>query len=128
MLTSVTNGVRVNVETFYQPEYSQPMNHEFMFAYRITIKNESDYTVKLLRRNWEVVDSNGITREVEGEGVIGQQPVIEPGQVHQYVSGSHLRTEIGKMYGFYTMERVIDGKLFKVTIPEFQLLAPFKQN
>lgn len=128
MLTNTSNGVRISVETFYQPEYSQPMNHEYMFAYRITITNESEYTVKLISRYWSVFDSNGVYREVEGEGVVGQQPVLEPGQSHQYVSGSHLRTEIGKMKGYYVMERVVDGKLFKVGIPEFQLLAPFKLN
>ncbi|GDX47646.1 MAG: Co2+/Mg2+ efflux protein ApaG [Bacteroidetes bacterium] len=128
MLTKITNGVKISVETFYQPEYSQPLNNEFMFAYRITISNESEYTVKLLRRNWVVFDSNGVVREVEGDGVVGQQPVIEPGESHQYVSGSHLRTEMGKMKGFYTMERLIDGKLFKVEIPEFPLLVPFKMN
>jgi ApaG protein len=128
MLTKTTNGVKISVETFYQPEYSQPLNNEFMFAYRIAITNESEYTIKLLRRHWVVVDSNGIVREVEGEGVVGQQPVIEPGQTHPYVSGSHLRTEMGKMRGFYTMERLIDGKLFKVEIPEFPLIAPFKMN
>ncbi|MFN4881927.1 MAG: Co2+/Mg2+ efflux protein ApaG [Bacteroidota bacterium] len=128
MLTKITNGVKISVETFYQPEYSQPLNNEFMFAYRITISNESEYTVKLLRRNWVVFDSNGVVREVEGDGVVGQQPVIEPGESHQYVSGSHLRTEMGKMKGYYTMERLIDGKLFKVEIPEFPLLVPFKMN
>jgi ApaG protein len=128
MLTKITNGVKISVETFYQPEYSQPLNNEFMFAYRITISNESEYTVKLLRRNWVVFDSNGVVREVEGDGVVGQQPVIEPGESHQYVSGSHLRTEMGKMKGYYTMERLIDGKLFKVEIPEFPLLVPFKLN
>ncbi|MFN5069395.1 MAG: Co2+/Mg2+ efflux protein ApaG [Bacteroidota bacterium] len=128
MLAKITNGVKISVETFYQPEYSQPLNNEFMFAYRITISNESEYTVKLLRRNWVVFDSNGVVREVEGDGVVGQQPVIEPGESHQYVSGSHLRTEMGKMKGYYTMERLIDGKLFKVEIPEFPLLVPFKMN
>ncbi len=128
MLTKITNGVKISVETFYQPEYSQPLNNEFMFAYRIAITNESEYTIKLLRRNWVVVDSNGVMREVEGEGVVGQQPIIEPGQTHPYISGSHLRTEMGKMRGFYTMERLIDGKLFKVEIPEFPLIAPFKMN
>lgn len=128
ILTKITNGVKISVETFYQPEYSQPLNHEFMFAYRIAITNESEYTIKLLRRHWVVFDSNGIVREVEGDGVVGQQPVIEPGETHHYVSGSHLRTELGKMFGFYTMERLIDGKLFKVDIPEFPLVAPFKMN
>lgn len=128
MITHITEGVKVSVETFYQPDYSQPMNAEYMFAYRIIIQNESEFTVKLLRRHWYIFDSNGALREVEGEGVIGQQPVIEPQQSHQYVSGCHLKTEMGKMHGTYLMERIIDGKFFYVNIPEFQLVAPFKLN
>lgn len=128
MVTKITEGVKISVETFYQDEYSQPLNNEFMFAYRITIENGSEHTVKLLRRHWYIFDSCGITREVEGEGVVGLQPVIEPNKSHQYVSGSHLKTEIGKMHGTYLMERQIDGKKFKVNIPEFQLIAPFKLN
>ncbi len=128
MTTKITEGVKISVETFYQDEYSQPMNNEFMFAYRITIENGSDRTVKLLRRHWYIFDSCGITREVEGEGVVGLQPVIEPGKSHQYVSGSHLKTEIGRMHGTYLMERMVDGKQFYVNIPEFQLVAPFKLN
>ena len=128
MVTKTTEGIKISVETFYQEEYSQPLNNEFMFAYRITIENVSQHTIKLLRRHWYIFDSCGITREVEGEGVVGLQPVIEPNKSHQYVSGSHLKTEIGKMYGTYLMERQIDGKKFKVNIPEFQLIAPFKLN
>ncbi len=128
MITHITEGVKISVETFYQPDYSQPMNAEYMFAYRIIIQNESEFTVKLLRRHWYIYDSNGALREVEGEGVIGQQPVIEPQQSHQYVSGCHLKTEMGKMHGTYLMERIIDGKFFYVNIPEFQLIAPFKLN
>jgi ApaG protein len=128
MITNITEGVKISVETFYQPDYSQPLNAEYMFAYRVTIENESEFTVKLLRRHWYIYDSNGAMREVEGEGVIGQQPVIEPQQSHQYVSGCHLKTEMGKMYGTYLMERIIDGKFFYVNIPRFQLIAPFKLN
>ncbi|MBA3649649.1 MAG: Co2+/Mg2+ efflux protein ApaG [Chitinophagales bacterium] len=128
MITKITEGIKISVETFYQDEYSQPLNNEFMFAYRITIENGSDHTIKLLRRHWYIFDSHGVTREVEGEGVVGLQPVIEPGKSHQYISGSHLKTEIGKMYGTYLMEKVIDGKKFKVNIPDFQLIAPFKLN
>jgi len=128
MVTKITEGVKISVETFYQEEYSQPLNNEFMFAYRITIENVGEHTIKLLRRHWHIFDSCGITREVEGEGVVGLQPVIEPNKSHQYVSGSHLKTEIGKMYGTYLMERQIDSKKFKVNIPEFQLIAPFKLN
>lgn len=128
MTTKITEGIKISVETFYQDEYSQPLNNEFMFAYRITIENQSEQTIKLLRRHWYVFDSNGTTREVEGEGVVGLQPVIEPGKTHQYVSGSHLKTEIGRMHGTYLMERMNDGRQFKVKIPEFPLIAPFKLN
>jgi ApaG protein len=125
---TVTNGIRVSVETFYQEDYSRPDEGKFIFAYRITIKNESDYTVQLLRRHWYIVDSNGTVREVEGEGVIGEQPILKPGQSHQYVSWSHLTTEIGKMHGNYLFMRQSDGSRFNATIPEFHLMAPFKMN
>ncbi len=128
MQTKVTEGVRISVEVFYQPDYSHPNSGEYMFAYRITITNESEYAVKLLRRHWTITDANGITHEVDGEGVVGQQPVIEPGNSHQYVSGSALKTEIGKMRGTYLMQRQYDEVKFKVLIPEFHMVAPYKLN
>lgn len=128
MVTKTTEGIKISVETFYQPEYSRPLSNEFMFAYRITIDNVSSHTIQLLSRHWFIIDSNGTRREVQGEGVVGKQPVIEPGKQHQYVSGCHLRTEMGKMFGSYTMERTMDGKRFVVNIPEFQLIAPDKLN
>ena len=97
MSSKISGGVKVSVETFYQSEYSNPMNSEFMFAYKITIENNNDFPVKLLRRHWHIYDSNGSIREVEGEGVVGIQPVIAPATSYQYVSGCNLRTEIGKM-------------------------------
>ena len=99
MHTKITQGVKVSVETFYQTDYSRPDINEYNFAYRITIENLSENTVMLMRRHWHIYDSNGVWREVEGEGVIGQQPVIEPGQKHVYVSGCGLKSEIGKMHG-----------------------------
>lgn len=128
MEITVTNGIRVSVETFYQEDYSRPDESKFIFAYRITIKNESEFTVQLLRRHWRIVDSNGTVRVVEGEGVIGEQPILKPGQSHQYVSWSHLTTEIGKMDGNYLFVRLSDGSRFNATIPEFHLMAPFKMN
>ena len=128
MVTKITENVKISVETFYQEEYSQPQINEYMFAYRITIENQGDQAVKLLRRHWYIFDSDSTKREVEGEGVVGLQPVIEPGRSHQYVSGSHLKTEMGKMHGTYLMERVVDGKRFKVNIPEFHLITPYKLN
>jgi len=82
----------------------------------------------LLRRQWFIFDTNGTVREVEGEGVIGLQPVLEPGEIHEYVSGCNLKTTIGKMMGSYLMERMIDGKQFFVEIPEFNLIVPYRQN
>lgn len=128
MVQQITEGVNITVETFYQPNQSNPINAEFLFAYRITIENLSAVPVKLLRRHWHIVDSNGLFREVEGEGVVGQQPIIQPGENYQYVSACNLRTEIGKMYGTYLMENLYNKKTFTVAIPEFGLLAPFKMN
>ena len=128
MDTQTTQGVQVTVTTNYLPDYSSPGQQHFVFAYKINIQNNSEFTVKLLRRYWQIFDSNGTTREVEGVGVVGQQPVLEPGESHQYVSGCNLKTVIGKMLGNYTMERLVDGRQFKVEIPEFVLIVPYKLN
>ena len=128
MIAEITEGVKVSVETLYQPEYSNPSNEHFMFAYRIRIENLSDYTIQLLRRHWYIFDSNSTHREIEGEGVVGQQPVIEPGHSHEYVSACNLKTEIGSMKGTYEMRRLADQSGLLVNIPEFILFAPFKMN
>ena len=128
MVTQITEGVKVCVETEYQPEYSSPSQYHYVFTYRITIENNSDNTIKLLRRHWEIFDANTQLREVDGDGVVGQQPVIEPGDSHQYVSGCNLKSGIGKMKGQDLMERIIDGKQFHVSIPEFNMIVPFKLN
>ncbi|MBW7889716.1 MAG: Co2+/Mg2+ efflux protein ApaG [Chitinophagaceae bacterium] len=128
MASKVTEGVTVTVETFYQPDYSNPMNGEFMFAYRITLQNNNAFPVKLLRRHWFIYDSNGTRREVEGEGVVGVQPQINPGEQYQYVSGCNLRTEMGKMYGTYVMENLVSKKQFIVKIPVLGMIVPFKMN
>ncbi|MDX2046153.1 MAG: Co2+/Mg2+ efflux protein ApaG [Chitinophagaceae bacterium] len=128
MVFKVTEGVKVSVETFYQPDYSNPVNSEYMFAYRITIENNNAYPVKLLRRHWHIFDSNGSHREVEGEGVVGVQPQITAGEQYQYISGCNLRTEMGKMYGTYLMENIPSKKQFHVNIPMFEMVVPFKMN
>jgi ApaG protein len=128
MVIKITDGVKVSVETTYQPEYSNPANEHFMFAYKVMIENLSDYSVQLLSRHWNIFDSNGTKREVEGEGVVGLQPIIEPGQFHEYVSGCNLKTDMGTMQGTYQMKRLVDNDLFDVRIPEFNLVAPFKLN
>jgi ApaG protein len=128
MNSKISGGVKISVETFYQSEYSNPINSEFMFAYKITIENNNDFPVKLLRRRWSIYDSNGSVKEVEGEGVVGVQPVIAPASAYQYISGCNLRTEMGKMHGTYLLENVNNKKTFNVIIPSFLLQAPFKMN
>jgi ApaG protein len=125
---AVTAGISVRVETFYQTDHSRPQDQIFVFAYRITIENNSLYPVQLLRRHWYINDCNGATREVAGDGVVGQQPYIAPNESHQYISWTQLSTEIGKMHGTYTMFREADGALLEVEIPEFKMVAPYKLN
>ena len=127
-LTKTTEGITVSVETSYQDDYSHPMAHKYIFAYRISIKNGSGFTVQLMRRHWNVYDSNGIKHEVEGEGVIGLLPILAPNESHEYISWSQLSTDMGKMHGFYTFIRQMDGVAFQVVIPEFHLIAPYKLN
>ncbi len=128
MVAAITEGIKISVRTEYQPEYSSPYNMHYVFIYKILIENTSDYTVQLLRRHWLIYDTDSSIKEVEGEGVVGQQPILESGDSHSYVSGCNLKSSIGKMKGTYTMERIIDGKKFEVTIPEFNLIAPFRYN
>jgi len=128
MSNKISEGVEIDVETFYQPDYSNPVAGEHMFAYRITIWNHNSFPVKLHRRQWHIFDSNGSHREVEGEGVVGVQPILQPGEKYQYVSGCNLRTEMGKMYGSYHMENLHSKNSFEVNIPMFEMIVPFKMN
>ena len=128
MTSKISEGIEVSIETFFQKDYSNPLQNEFMFAYRITIENHNSYPVKLLRRFWEIFDSNSEHREVEGEGVVGVQPLIMPGKQYQYVSGCHLKSEMGKMQGFYTMQNIETKELIRVNIPAFKMIAPVKLN
>jgi len=124
----VTNGIKVTVQSEYQGDYSNPDQDHYVFTYRIIIENNSAYTIQLMRRHWWIYDVLGQHREVEGEGVVGQQPVLEPGSSHEYISGCNLKSGIGKMVGTYQMERIVDGNKFLVQIPEFSMMAPWKLN
>ena len=128
MVTEITQGIKVTVETEYQPSYSSPSQYHYVFTYRITIENQSEFTIQLLRRHWKISDAGFSQREVDGEGVVGQQPVLEPNKSHNYVSGCNLKSGIGKMVGTYLMERVVDGLRFEVTVPEFHMIAPLRLN
>jgi len=128
MVTEITEGVKVSVEVEYQSEYSSPSQYHYVFTYRVTIENNSDKTIQVLTREWYIQDVGYRLREVAGEGIVGQQPIIEPGNTHQYVSGCNLKSGIGTMYGSYGIERLMDGKQLTISIPKFQMIAPFKLN
>lgn len=128
VVSSRTMDVVVKVQTAYVQDQSSPELGHFMFAYRVMILNESEHPVQLLRRQWIITDALGQNRVVEGEGVVGQQPVIMPGAYHEYVSGCDFHTPMGQMKGYYFMERLTDGASLKVRIPTFVMAAPFVLN
>lgn len=124
MNTLITNGIKVSVQTYYQSDYSKPVESRYIFAYEVTIENLSAAPIQILRRKWVIIDSDGIVREIEGEGVIGKQPIIDPDDHHQYLSWSNLHTGLGKMRGKFLVRDLASNQLFDVNIPEFQLIAP----
>ncbi len=123
----ITNGVRVSVRHVYS-HGSVPIHQQVFFSYHITIENLNDFSVQIMRRYWKIVDADGIYREVEGEGIVGQQPIIEPLQKHTYTSGCRLVSGIGKMLGYYTAINLRTNESFQIEVPEFVMVAPFKEN
>ncbi len=125
---ALTQGVEISVKTAYQPSHSSPREGYYFFSYTITIENKNDFSIQLISRHWHIFDSNGDYRQVQGEGVVGEQPIIEPGKQYSYTSGCNLKTELGKMSGTYTMLRLFDDKTFEANIPEFTMLLEAKLN
>lgn len=121
---AVTNNVRVEVESQYAPERSQPFQNQWFFHYTVRITNEGEETVQLLSRHWIITDSTGHTEEVRGPGVVGEQPVLSPGESFQYTSGCPLQTSSGVMQGTYQMVTE-DGSHFDVEIAPFALHEPY---
>lgn len=121
---AVTEGVRVRVESRFVPQQSNPGRGRYVFTYTVKIDNESSTTVQLRTRHWVITDANARVEEVRGEGVVGEQPVIEAGQSFQYTSGCILRTPWGTMNGTYRLHRE-DGSSFDALISPFLLAAPF---
>ena len=120
---AVTHEIEVSVEPFYLADRSDPDESRYVWAYRITIDNQSDEFVKLLSRYWHITDGDGRVEEVRGPGVVGDQPELEPGDSYQYTSGCPLSTPSGIMVGRYTM-RNARGELFDIAIPAFSLDLP----
>ncbi|QDP02224.1 Co2+/Mg2+ efflux protein ApaG [Thalassotalea sp. PS06] len=123
-LSSQDNSqVDINAQVHFIEEQSDQYNERFVFSYTITIENRSEETLQLLARSWLITDANGNKVSVEGDGVVGQQPVIAAGQSYQYTSGSIIKTPLGTMEGFYTLKD-LSGNEHKVQIPVFRLAVP----
>ena len=118
-----SHEIKVTIETCYLPEQSQPEHDRYVFAYTISIANAGTSAARLLRRHWIITDANNKIREVHGDGVVGEQPRLLPGEIYQYTSGACLETPIGCMEGNYDMI-ADDGFEFKASIPAFTLSMP----
>ncbi|MEZ5689046.1 MAG: Co2+/Mg2+ efflux protein ApaG [Caenibius sp.] len=120
---AITDGIIVRVAVNFMPEQSHVQAGKWFWVYHIRIENGSNETVQLLTRHWRITDGEGMISQVDGEGVVGEQPIIEPGRSHDYVSGCPLTTPHGSMQGHYTFRKA-DGSLMDVAIPFFSLAAP----
>ena len=128
MKTAITEGIKISVISKFRPELSNLDDNVFFFDYKISIENRNSFTVQLLRREWFIYDSLSMPKYVSGEGVVGQQPILEPGEIYSYTSGCDLSSEIGYMTGHYTFRHHRNGTEFPVLIPKFDLIFPAKLN
>jgi ApaG protein len=123
MYSTTTHSIVITVEPYYLDDESEPVDHRYVWAYKVTIQNRGDDTVQLKSRYWRITDAQGRTQEVRGEGVVGEQPILAPGESFEYTSGTPLTTSSGIMVGRYYMETV-DGRGLEVDIPAFSLDSP----
>ena len=124
--SETTRGIQVSVEPQYLPDQSSPEDHRYVWAYTVRIENQGAETVQLINRYWRITDALGTSHEVRGEGVVGEQPVLIPGDAFEYTSGTPLATPSGMMMGAYEMETQ-DGNYFDVTVPAFSLDSPHER-
>ena len=127
MYTKTTKSINITVNPCYLDEQSEPEDHHYVWAYQITINNLGQETVQLKNRYWKIIDSNGTRLEVRGEGVVGEQPILNPGEKFEYTSGTPLTTPSGFMEGHYEMETK-SGSKFDASIPLFSLDSPYISN
>ena len=127
MSDATTRGIRVQVESFYDAERSAPQENYFFFAYQVRITNVGAETAQLVSRQWFITDANGEVQKVQGDGVVGEQPVLAPGESFEYTSFCPLTTPVGSMHGCYRM-RSSKGESFDATIAPFALAVPNAVN
>ena len=126
--SATTRDIRISVRSFFLADQSRPEEGKFMWAYRIRIENRGREPVQLLRRTWHITDAHGRMQTVKGAGVLGQQPVLEPGESFEYTSGTPLETPSGFMTGVYHMVATDSGEAFDVAIPAFSLDSPHQDS
>ena len=127
MFTKTTNSINITVKPYYLDDQSEPDDQHYVWAYQVTINNLGQETVQLKNRYWKITDSNGAKQEVKGEGVVGEQPILNPGEKFENTSGTPLSTPSGFMEGYYEMETK-DGNKFDASIPLFSLDSPYISN
>ena len=123
MSDTTTRGIRIEVESFYIEERSEPQSNFYFFAYRVKISNVGHTTAQLISREWIITDSDGNEERVQGPGVVGETPLLAPGQSFEYTSYCPLRTSMGSMHGCYTM-RIVGAETFEARIAPFTLAVP----
>lgn len=127
MFSKTTRDIKVTAVPTFLNEHSEPSDGHYVWAYTIQLENHSDQTVQLINRYWQITDEQGLVQEVRGPGVIGESPVLEPGQAFQYTSGTSLNTPSGIMMGTYEMVST-NGEHFDIDIPAFSLDCPFRKS
>jgi ApaG protein len=128
MTTQVTKGIKISVNTNFEGTFFKNYKMHYAFGYTITIENQSKDAVQLTSRHWRIYDSLNDMETLDGEGVIGKKPIINPGESHTYNSGCLLTSPIGAMRGHYNMFNINSSEKFRVLIPTFKFSAPFALN
>jgi ApaG protein len=128
MKVAITDGIKISVETKFRSVSILESNPRYFFEYQVTIENRNAFRVQLLRRDWFIYDSLDMPHYVSGEGVVGQKPILETGEVYVYTSACELKSEIGYMTGHYTFLNLESQVEFPVLIPRFDLIYPLKMN
>ena len=127
MYSKTTNDITVTVTPYFLDDQSSPQESHFVWAYQVNIKNSGNNSIKLNQRNWLIIDANGKVINVEGEGVVGEFPTIQPGESFEYTSGTPLKTSNGIMQGFYLVSKD-NGQNLKIDIPAFSLDSPYNKK
>ena len=127
MYSKTTNGVTVTVDSYFLEDQSSPTDNHYVWAYKVNINNQGLEALQLHHRTWVIIDGNGRVLQIQGDGVVGEIPIIKPGEIFEYTSGTPLKTTSGIMQGYYSMTGK-NGKNLKIDIPTFSLDSPYEKK